>query len=79
MTDGLNRLIELVPIISNVRMELKLIKYHEYIVKAREKGDTYQNIAKALKENGITVSEKTLRRFIRRKHAEAKETPPRRY
>jgi len=76
MTDGINELIELVPILGSARMELKLIQYHEYIVNERERGTTYQKIAKTLKENGITVSTKTLQRFIRRKRAENNKIHP---
>jgi transposase len=73
MKDGIDELIELVPILKNARMELKLIHYREYIVNARERRRyTYQKIAKKLKENGVTVSTKTLQRFIRRTNEETK-------
>jgi hypothetical protein len=84
MTDGINELIELVPILRNARTELKLVNYHEHIIGAREQGATYRKIAKTLKENGITVSTATLRRYIlrnqeedvRRKHAEIDNAHP---
>jgi hypothetical protein len=74
--DGINELIELAPILRNARMELELIQYHEYIVNERERGTTYRKIVKTLKENGITVSTKTIQRFIRRKRAENNKIHP---
>ena len=68
--DGINELIKLVPILSNARTELRLMNYHVYIMNAREKGATYKTISKTLKENGITISTATLRRYILRNQKE---------
>jgi hypothetical protein len=76
MTDEITNLLEVVPIFKRARVELKLINYYEYIINAREKKYTYREIAKTLKKNGITVSTKTLQRFIRRKNAETNNIHP---
>jgi len=76
MTDEIANLLEVIPIFKRARVEFELLNYHEYIMNAREKGYTYKTIAKTLKENGITVSTKTLQRFIRSKNAENNNIHP---
>jgi hypothetical protein len=76
MTEEINELVKILPILKNARMELELMNYHEYIMNAREKRYTYKAIAKKLKENGITVSTTTLQRLIRSKNAEKNNIHP---
>jgi arginine repressor len=76
MTEEINELVKILPILKNARMELELMNYHEYIMNAREKRYTYKTIAKKLKENGITVSTTTLQRLIRSKNAEKNNIHP---
>jgi IS30 family transposase len=76
MTDGINELVELVPILKRVRMDIELDNYQEYIINARKKKYTYQSIANMLKKNGINVSTKTIQRFVRRQGAETNHIHP---
>jgi hypothetical protein len=76
MTDEIANLLEVIPIFKRARVEFELLNYHEYIMNARKKRYTYKTIAKTLKENGITVSTKTLQRFIRSKNAENNNIHP---
>ncbi len=66
VTDQVSGLIELIPILRNERTNLVLGPYREAIMGLRSEGKTYQVIADALKEYGITLSMQTIRRYIQR-------------
>jgi hypothetical protein len=63
---SLQALLEQVPILRNVGVEIVLGPHRDLILKARAQGHTYREIAEALREAGMKVSPETIRRYALR-------------
>jgi hypothetical protein len=63
---SLQALLEQVPILRNVGVDIVLGPHRDLILKARAQGHTYRAIAQALREAGMKVSPETIRRYALR-------------